>query len=415
MARTTLNLNIALENVHCFDEGDGWGSAEPYLWPVFFKIDGDSYAVEAGSGLIGFPVIESRNGHHGNLADTDVDAGDDVPVPESLGTWATTLKAIPVNDPVAKTIIGDDLPGIAGVVVVLMEEDGWPDDLADTGYNALVSAVQLAVAKVAAGFQHAMHAPTKEEIDAAIQTVKDSAAATVHDAVKGAMSGWQLFWYGTFGNNDDTIGSEAWTVNQDDFAKDAFIEFSRHWGSDEAGDGDWEISGTFTGVVPCPADALAGLFRAQPPADTERQTSQGLEAMYRFQAEGFRAYPGLEPWWRAVTLATPELVRRATREPDVRDAVGRLFDALPGVLAAPEQRLVPQHLDDLRTIFQSVSKASPALHRAFARRALTIIPTLEGQSWTAAIRLVSSVRPIGRNADWDASTADGGSAGNASS
>lgn len=36
--------------------------------------------------MIGFPVIESRNGDHGNLGDTDVDAGDDVAVPESLGT-----------------------------------------------------------------------------------------------------------------------------------------------------------------------------------------------------------------------------------------------------------------------------------------------------------------------------------------
>ena len=151
-----------------------------------------------GAGLIGFPIIESRNGHHGNLGNTDVDENDDVPVPESLGIWRNSLKPIPIYDPVLKLLIDDeDLPGIAGVAVVLMEEDDWPDDLADTGYSALVNAIELAVAKVPAGFQHATSVPTKVEIDAAIKTVKDTASSTVHDAIKGTMSGWQLLWYGT--------------------------------------------------------------------------------------------------------------------------------------------------------------------------------------------------------------------------
>ncbi|WP_257305649.1 hypothetical protein [Geothrix campi] len=390
MARATLNLKIFLQNVHCYDEGDGWGNAEPYLWPIFFKIDGDSYAVETGSGLIGFPVIEFRNGHHGNLGDTDVDAGDDVPVPESLGTWQNTLKPIPINDPVIKGLIGDDLPGIAGVAVVLMEQDGWPDDLADTGYNALVNSIQLAVAKVAAGFQHATHAPTKEEIDAAIQTVKDTAASMVHDAIKGTMSGWQLLWYGTFGNNDDTVGSEVWTANHDDFAANAVIEFSRRWSGDESGDGDWDISGSFTGVVPCPADALSRLIGG---GDTH---ASALAAMRDFRAKDYQTLPGLERWWQALRRGIPEVIRIAAGDPAVRDAVDRLFAALPGVLSAPDQPLSTQHLRDLTTILEVVSKSSPSLHRAFAHRALAIMPELHGRSWNAAIRRVSGTRPRGR-------------------
>lgn len=402
MTRPTLNLKITLDNIHCYDEGDGWGNAEPYLWPVFFKIDGDSYAVEAGAGLIGFPTINSRNGHHANLGDTDVDAGDNVPVPESLGTWETTLKPIPINDALIRELIGDDLPGIAGVCVVLMEEDGWPGSLADTGYSTLVNAIQLAVAQVAAGFQHATHAPTKEEIDAAIQTVKATAAAMVHDAIKGTMSGWQLLWYGTFGNNDDTVGSEVWTVNHDDLAAHPVVEFTRRWSGDESGDGDWEITGSFTGVVPCPADALSQLLSgATPPAKgkasaSRSATTPALDAMRKFRAKDYRALPGLERWWRALQAGNAEIVRLATRDPAVRDAVARLFATLPGALAAPDKPLARAHWNDLTLILEKAAKSSPFLYRAFARRGLSLMGELQDKTWNEAINHVARKRPLGR-------------------
>jgi len=400
MARPTLNLKISLDNVHCFDEGDGPGNAEPYLWSVFFKIDGDNYAVETGSGLIGFPVIFSTNGHHGNLNNTDVDEGDDVPVPESIGVFESTLKPIPVNDPFIKSLVGDDLPGICGVVLVLMEEDGWPGDLADTGYTTLINAVTLAVGKVAAGFQHATHAPTKEEIDAAIKTVKDTAATMVHDAVEGVMSGWQLIWYGTFGNNDDTVGSEAFTFTHDDFAADAVINFSRHWDEDEAGDGDWEISGTATGVVPCPAGAFSDLFggigggaRAKDPASgsTKDPHSRSLTAMHAFRAKEYAALPGLEPWWRALQQGVPDLIRIVAGNPKLRASAKRLFDAVPDVLAAPDKPLPEEHWKDLMAIMEQLSQKSRPLNKSLARQALTIIPKLHGKTWKAALQHVAGI------------------------
>ncbi|MBD3677613.1 MAG: hypothetical protein HUJ27_04335 [Rhodobacteraceae bacterium] len=45
MARDILQLNLDLDRIKCHDEGDGWGSAEPYLWTVFFKADGTTVAV----------------------------------------------------------------------------------------------------------------------------------------------------------------------------------------------------------------------------------------------------------------------------------------------------------------------------------------------------------------------------------
>ncbi|QAY62097.1 hypothetical protein ET495_01025 [Xylanimonas allomyrinae] len=82
---------MTLEHLICHDEGDGWGTAEPYLWACYFKVDGDNYAVQQGAGLIGAPLVESRNGTHGNLGNTDVDAGDVVPIPRASASGAPSF------------------------------------------------------------------------------------------------------------------------------------------------------------------------------------------------------------------------------------------------------------------------------------------------------------------------------------
>jgi hypothetical protein len=252
MSRPALHTKIALSLIMCHDEADGPGSAEPYLWPVFFKIDGDSFAVE-NVGLIGFPVVHSTSGAHGNLGTTDVGAGDNVSIPESVGTWSTVLKPIPVNDPTLKMVIGDDLPAIAGLVAVLMEQDSWPDNFATVGYSALVNAVQLGVAQAAASFQMAATPPTKEEIDAQIEKVKALASTMVTGAIEAYMSGTQTIWYGFVGNNDDQIGTQAWTMKQDDFQSYNLISITESWSG--GGNGSWTIGGDFinldgTVVVP---------------------------------------------------------------------------------------------------------------------------------------------------------------------
>lgn len=248
MARTAFNLKMQLTDLVCHDEADGIGAAEPYLWPVFFKIDGDSFAVDS-FGLIGFPTITSTNGNHRNLGDSSVGEDDRVAIPAALGSQTTLLKPIPVNDPSYRIILGDDLAAIAGVVVVLMEQDSWPNDLAVAGYKALVDAVTLGVARVAASFQHNAAPPLKEEIDEQIALVKDFAAKMVRGAILDAMSAGQIAGFGTVRNNDDKIGTEAFTVTQDDFARVNTKTFERRWKEPESGgDGDWSITVKFTNL-----------------------------------------------------------------------------------------------------------------------------------------------------------------------
>lgn len=395
--RATLNLEVVLQDLHCYDEGDGWGNAEPYLWTAFFKVDGDNFAVEAGAGLIGSPIIISSHGDHGNLDNTDVDAGDDVAIPEDIGRWTTKMKPIPVNDAGLRALLKeDDLPAIAGVVVSAMEEDGWPDSLATTGYAAFVDAVQLAVVKVAASFQHALAAPTPEQIKEQIAVVKASAAASVHAAVKDAMSGWQLIWYGTFGNNDDNIGTEAFTTTTDELLATPAIEILRRWSGDESGDGDWELRGIFRGFpqIDCNLESL--LAGGAQHSQRGQETGSVLDAMRAFREGGFREYPGLGSWWEELRQATPALTVLAENRPEVEDALHGLLRDVGKWLEGKNAVISTEALERFGILFDAAGEAAPARTRRVVRQAQRLLKHLDGATFEEGLQMAASAKPVGR-------------------
>ncbi len=243
MPRTATELIIKLDRIACYDENDGSGTAEPYLWPVFFKIDGSSYAVTT-SGFIGSPTIIPTFGTHGNLGTRDVDAGNNVTIPAALGEFRTLLQPIPVLDSFRTGILGSDtIPGLAGVVYILMEEDGWSNSLATEGYSAMIEAIQLAITQVTDGFRNALSQPTKDQIERAMANVKGTAARMIRDHIISFM-GVDSIWYATFGDNDDQIGANVNLVDNDAIERDLAINFNHRW--DEQG--SWEIFGSFSCV-----------------------------------------------------------------------------------------------------------------------------------------------------------------------
>ena len=76
----TLDVHLKMNNLHCYDEGDGPGSAEPYLWTVFFKIDGDTAVVNTSFTLQGSATVVGTPGNHGDLPNHDVDPGENVAI-----------------------------------------------------------------------------------------------------------------------------------------------------------------------------------------------------------------------------------------------------------------------------------------------------------------------------------------------
>lgn len=95
MARPSLQVDMKLHRLHCYKEGDGWGGSEAYLWTMYFKIDGDSVFLGDDHFLHGNCTFFPTPGSHGNLGDSHIGAGDDVPVPSAIGEFHTTLIRFP--------------------------------------------------------------------------------------------------------------------------------------------------------------------------------------------------------------------------------------------------------------------------------------------------------------------------------
>jgi hypothetical protein len=281
-------------------------------------------------------------------------------------------------------------------VVTLMEEDGWPDSLANDGYNAFVNAVHLAVVKVAADFQNATHAPTPEEIQAAVDRVKAEAGSSVRTQVKGSMDGWELLWFGTFGDNDDSIGTEAFTTDSDALRNTPTINLSRRWSGDQSEDGDWELFGWFSGVVlPAISDCnLDGLFgRTAMAADVKERSFQAMRA---FRDASFRDYTGLGAWWTAIQAADPELARLAAEDAKVREALQALLTEVPRLLSDPNKPVRPDDVENARLVLKQLAAASPMQSGKFVDQGLRALAEIEGRPWSEALDFMSRAKPRGR-------------------
>jgi hypothetical protein len=243
----TLDANLALKSLYCHDEGDGAGSAEPYLWTVFFKIDGDTTVVDAAFTLQGAATVATTPGNRRNLPNRSVDGGESVPIPAVLGEFGTHLKPIPLQQPAGEfTEVG----GVMGVIAVLMEQDNTPASAIARGHDALNQTVQDSLNALIPSLTIGHEEPTDEEIEAITRRVGDAVVKAVADGV----SIWD--WMGGAGNMDDRIGSEVFRFSHSELeARGASgIAIQKRFRSQ----GDWELLGRVTAF---PLNAPTGSLR----------------------------------------------------------------------------------------------------------------------------------------------------------
>jgi hypothetical protein len=156
--------------------------ASPYLWIVFFKIDGETVQVTAGGTLSGQATVVSTKGSHGNLAAGVVHVGDTVSIPSGLGEWSTLLVPIPV-DPAITALTGNtEFPATIGFVAVVMTQENVTDQAAEAGHQALNAGVQAALSDLLAGIKPGNQMISDDDINNAVSKIPDQVSHAIENA-----------------------------------------------------------------------------------------------------------------------------------------------------------------------------------------------------------------------------------------
>jgi hypothetical protein len=369
-----LRVNVKLVDLVCRDEGDGWGSAEPYLWTAFFKIDGSTVAINPDLSMSGTAQIAFGPGSHGNLGDDDVDAGDVVPIPATIGEWTGQLKAIPLPYP-----LSDLLPAVSGMVgfiCVVMEEDWVSDEGAEAGHQAFNATIQSA-------FDTLINSNTLIDLldpNAAVAqlgNLMNSFKDGIVEAIKDKQSTIEnlLSWL----NPDDMIGLYMETFTQAELLKWGFESFF----GDLENEGSWRVRGQITSAeIPTIArisEVAPGVLRKAFRREVETIWSQ----------DGAN---GLRQWSAAIEPLWPEVAHHLRLEKESWDHAQRA-----GVAAAEaivKKSPIPDEAwETAETILSSVGNLRSRKGRILSSRLSEMMKRMRGRTLEEALHILRSTPP----------------------
>ncbi len=405
MARDSKAVLFILKRLHwdsAIYAGGDLPSLVPYIWTVFFKIDGSTVRVNAGETLSGNATVVFTPGSHGDLGDNSLQVGQGVDILSPQGWWSDVLQPIPV-DPSVQSQVGEDVPAFFGAVAVALSWEHVTDQAAEAGHQALNAYVQSAINQVVANIGPAHPLPTPADIDSFTAGAADAIASAVEDAQSDIDNIWS--W---FAGADEEIGSYTWLFNQDmfpdtsdhmDISQPISVQVDR-WGA-------WGIDGTLDVTDRCPAGtSLFVLQKQEHKKGAIEKIADGMAAMRSFRDLGrLRAIPGLGWWWDRATTHTAELAKLLRGNETLRSGVGNLLAGMSGVLRDPDAPIPKPLLDELLVVLAEAGKSGSRLLALDSRRAARIVEQLHGKSLhgletvLAQERLTTGGGPRGRRRD----------------
>ncbi|MBL7766850.1 MAG: hypothetical protein JNJ58_12190 [Chitinophagaceae bacterium] len=319
-------VNIVLDQLYCFEEGDGSGNAEPYIWTAFFKIDKDTcvintYRIEGISSLEAPVLVHFGSGSHSNLNSAQInldsegmDADTAIPIPAEVGSWMTTIKPMQIADPFNHDNILE-IPGVAGVFYMLLEEDSVASHGAEAGHLAFNSFFaskinyffrSLDIIKIFSDLKTEIDQSDREDktitqqdlisavyakVGPFIHEIRQDGIKAVKDGVMHELSFFELIMAGY--DADDYLGDDLQIVNCMDlqqlpnrrfesaypkFIQDGYVAGG---GYELAGDGSFKITG-YINATELPVSL--------PPFTDRNPEEKGAEVFRNVNFEGDRKF-----------------------------------------------------------------------------------------------------------------------------
>ncbi|MEO1449886.1 MAG: hypothetical protein AAFV07_10180 [Bacteroidota bacterium] len=243
-----ISIQARFSRLICHREGSSWRKTEPYLWTLFFKIDGSTVKLSERFELEGEAVFHHTAGSHGNLGVLEMRTGEEVVIPAKIGVWQTTLEPIPVP------FFNYEIPGIIGMVAVLMEKENVSAAGAEAGHQALNTYVEKAVNEALTQFDvkqidvENIQASIKAYFSEQVGQFEAGIEKAVTDAVIRSQNVFQNLW--SLLDRDDLIGYEVWDLDQDLLQAEGKFDIQKRWTDNQTG--DWELRGEILtdGLVP---------------------------------------------------------------------------------------------------------------------------------------------------------------------
>jgi len=369
-----LSVKIKLNEVICHDEGDGWGSAEPYLWTVFFKVDGDTVTVTEALTLSGIATIQTTSGSHGNLGNTDVDEGETIAIPSDIGEWLTTLKPIPVPDSL-KNSFPNGIGGMIGVICILMEEDNVSDDGAEAGHGKLNEEVEKAINAIIPTISFA-----NQDIEDEIKEFEDNVSGKIKDAIVGQQNWLEDFW--SWLNKDDTVGSKTFTFTHDSLEADMEQEFFYAWDNE----GEWGINGKVTASPLCTIDLTSIVA-------SKANRRFDIAEFKKFRDAEFIKRPHLIEWGNILFRNNLNLVHSIIQDKNLRASCIELCIMVEQYLKNRKQIVSDEAIFHFEKVLLSLENVKDKRTQLDIKRIREIMPRIKGKNTGEIIEVLERFSP----------------------
>ena len=239
-----INIKIKLTELAYLKEASKRSKISPYLWGIFFKIDGHGVQITPQFRLDGKGIFHFTKGSHGNLGVANMYEGQVINVPEDIGEWKTSL------DPFHIPYFEQKVPSIVGIIAVVMEKNNLSYEGAEAGHQVMNNKVEYAVNQALKEFDPRdvdiadVMLSIRKYFESKLAGLTRSMKSDIANAVKNKQHIIRNIL--SYFNPDNQIGQHVWNFNMIQIVKseNQTIDFSHTWQTHELG--DWKLSGEIT-------------------------------------------------------------------------------------------------------------------------------------------------------------------------